>query len=302
MPEVQNPQRDAVIRKPEWLKVRLPGGENYARLKGLLRELNLHTVCEEAQCPNIGECWGGGTATIMLLGDTCTRGCRFCAVKTGNPAKVVDYGEPERVAKAIAKSGLNYLVITMVNRDDLPDGGAAIVAQTIREIKTRAPQILVEMLISDFEGNPEALAEVIEAKPDVLAHNVEVVERLTPLVRDKRASYRQSLHVLKMMKELNPSLFSKSSLMVGIGETDEEVFQSLRDLRAAGVDFVTIGQYLRPTEWHLEVKEYVPPSRFEAYKRLGEELGFRYVASGPLVRSSYRAGEFFVETLIRGSK
>lgn len=295
----QSPQSQIALRKPEWLKVRLPGGENYTRLKTGLRGLGLHTVCEEAQCPNVGECWSEGTATIMILGDTCTRGCHFCAVKTGNPKGVVDWGEPERVAKQVAESGLQYLVMTMVNRDDLADGGAWIVAQTVQQIKKRAPAMLIEVLVSDFQGRREDVATVVASGAEVFAHNVETVERLTPKVRDTRANYRQSLRVLEMAKEIDPKCFTKSSLMIGVGESDEEIRQSMRDLRAARVDFLTLGQYLRPTAWHLPVAGYVEPSRFEAYRVYGEELGFRYVASGPLVRSSYRAGEFFIAQAIR---
>ncbi len=295
------PSATPTERKPEWLKVRLPGGENYAQLKGTLKSLGLHTVCEEAQCPNVGECWGGGTATIMLLGDTCTRGCRFCAVKTGNPRGVVDWGEPERVAKAVAQTNLNYLVITMVNRDDLEDGGALLVAQTLQGIKARKPEILLEILTSDFEGKRDSIESVLGAKPEVFAHNTETVERLTGAVRDQRANYRQSLRVLEIVKELNPKQFTKSSLMLGIGESEAEIRQSMRDLRQVGVDFLTLGQYLRPSAWHLPVAEYVTPTKFEELKRYGEEIGFRYVASGPLVRSSYRAGEFFIENLIRSA-
>ncbi len=292
-------QTDTTLRKPPWLKAKLPGGENYTHLKEVFRRLNLHTVCEEAQCPNVGECWGGGTATLMLLGDTCTRGCRFCAVNTGNPKGVVDYAEPERVANAISQTDLSYLVMTMVNRDDLPDGGSAIVSQAIREIKKRAPQILVEMLTGDFQGNRDAVAEVLAAKPDVFAHNIETVERLTRTVRDARADYRQSLQVLQWAKEMNPKMLTKSSIMLGCGEREEEIRQAMRDLRTVGVDFLTLGQYLRPSSKHLAVSEYVAPAKFEEFKKYGQEIGFRYVAAGPLVRSSYRAGEFYIESLIR---
>lgn len=289
-------------RKPEWLKVPLPGGGNYARLKALFRQLELHTVCEEAQCPNLGECWGEGTATIMLLGDTCTRGCHFCAVKTGNPRGRVDSGEPLRVAQAVAQTGLSYLVITMVNRDDLPDGGASVVARTVREIRARSPEMLLEVLVSDFQGDEAAVRLVVDARPEVVAHNLETVERLTSALRDKRASYRQSLRVLKEVKRMDPDRWTKSSLMLGVGEREDEVRHSMRDLRAAGVDFLTLGQYLRPSDWHLPVAEYVSPSRFEEYRRFGEEIGFRYVASGPLVRSSYRAGEFFIGSIVRSGR
>ena len=282
--------------KPEWLKVRLPSGEGYQRVRDTLKGLRLHTVCEEARCPNVAECWGGGTATVMLLGETCTRGCRFCAVKTGNPRGIVDLEEPEHVAQAVARLGLRYVVLTSVNRDDLPDGGAGHFAQTVRAIKRRSPSIRVETLIPDYEW--DALATLAASDPEVIAHNLETVERLTPAVRDRRAHYRKSLRVLEAAKRLAPRSFTKSSLMLGLGEMDEEVRQAMRDLRSVGVELLTLGQYLRPTSWHLPVAEYVEPARFEAWRREGEALGFRYVAAGPLVRSSYRAGEYFVERLL----
>ena len=286
-------------RKPEWLRVRPPGGESYAHLKGLLRTLNLHTVCEEAHCPNVWECWGGGTATIMLLGDLCTRGCRFCAVKSGNPHGALDVDEPRKVAEALADLGLTYVVLTSVDRDDLPDGGASHFADTIREIKARSPDILVEALIPDFQGDLDAVRTVVDAGPDVLDHNLETVRRLQGVARDRRAGYEQSLAVLRGAKAMRPGLFTKSSLMLGLGETREEVLEAMRDLRADGVDLLTLGQYLRPSEWHLPVREYVSPEAFDALRADGEALGFAYVAAGPLVRSSYRAGEFFLERVLR---
>ncbi len=286
-------------RKPEWLRVRPPSGEAYVRLKGLLHGLDLHTVCEEARCPNVWECWGGGTATIMLLGDTCTRGCRFCAVKSGNPRGALDLDEPRRVAMALAELDLSYVVLTSVDRDDLPDGGAAQFARTIREIKARRPGLLVEALIPDFQGDLDAVRTVVEAGPDVLDHNLETVRRLQAHARDRRAGYDQSLRVLRAAKALRPGLFTKSSLMLGLGETREEVLEAMRDLRANDVDIVTLGQYLRPSEWHVPVAEFVPPEEFDRLRVAGEAMSFLYVAAGPLVRSSYKAGEYFLEKILR---
>ncbi len=286
-------------RKPAWLRVRPPAGENYVHLKTLFRSLDLHTVCEEARCPNVAECWGGGTATIMLMGDTCTRGCRFCAVKSGNPHGVLDIGEPEKVAMALAGMDLSYVVLTSVDRDDLPDGGAAHFAATVREIKAQRPDMLVEALIPDFQGDLEAVRRVVESGVDVLDHNVETVERLQGTVRDRRANYAQSLAVLRGAKTMREGLFTKSSIMLGLGETRDEILQTMRDLRANDVDILTLGQYLRPSDWHLVVNEYVPPEIFDELRDIGESMGFAYVAAGPLVRSSYRAGEFFMEKVIR---
>jgi lipoic acid synthetase len=286
-------------RKPTWLRVQPPAGPDYVRLKHLLRDLNLHTVCEEAHCPNVGECWGEGTATVMLLGDVCTRGCRFCAVASGNPRGAVDPFEPVKVAKAVDELGLTYVVLTSVDRDDLPDGGAAHFAATVRAIKVRNPAVIVETLIPDFQGVEADVAKVVDAGPEVVDHNVETVERLQGKVRDRRATYDRSLRVLRAAKERNPSVYTKSSIMLGLGERDEEVLQTFRDLRAAGVDIVTLGQYLRPSEWHLPVVEYVSPDKFAWFRERAEAMGFLYCASGPLVRSSYRAGEFFMENVIR---
>jgi len=286
-------------RKPAWLRVRPPAGENYVHLKTLFRSLDLHTVCEEARCPNVAECWGGGTATIMLMGDTCTRGCRFCAVKSGNPHGVLDIGEPEKVAMALAGMDLSYVVLTSVDRDDLPDGGAAHFAATVREIKAQRPDMLVEALIPDFQGDLEAVRRVVESGVDVLDHNVETVERLQGTVRDRRANYAQSLAVLRGAKTMREGLFTKSSIMLGLGETRDEILQTMRDLRANDVDILTLGQYLRPSDWHLVVNEYVPPEIFDELRDIGESMGFAYVAAGPLVRSSYRAGEFVMEKVIR---
>lgn len=286
-------------RKPPWLKVRAPGGESYRRLKEQLRGLELHTVCEEAQCPNLGECWNGGTATVMLLGDVCTRGCKFCAVEAGNPKGVVDAEEPRKVAEAIASWGLRYVVLTSVDRDDLSDQGSGHFAETIRRLRSAAPTLFVEVLVPDFRGDVECIATVVDAGPHVFAHNVETVERLQPVARDAKCGYAQSLEVLREAKRRSPGIRTKSSIMLGLGERDEEVDATLRDLRSAGVDFVTLGQYLRPSAWHLEVHEFVTPEKFEFWQRRGEELGFEVTSSGPLVRSSYRAGEFQIESILR---
>lgn len=285
--------------KPSWLKVRAPGGETYTNLKATLRELDLHTVCEEARCPNVGECWSEGTATIMLLGDVCTRGCRFCAVTSGDPRGAVDVREPEHVARAIAKLGLQYVVLTMVNRDDLLDGGAAHVARTVTRLRELRPDILIETLLGDFGGHLDYVDTTVDAKPDVWAHNVEVVKRLQRKIRDARCSYETSLGVLRRVKEYDPSRVTKSSIMVGIGETDDEVLETMADLRAAGVDIVTLGQYLRPTPKHAPVDRFVTPEAFARFAEAGKELGFSFVASAPLARSSYKAAEVFVRSVLR---
>lgn len=286
-------------RKPDWLRVKYPSGENYEKIKGVLRNHNLHTVCEEAHCPNIAECWGGGTATFMLMGDTCTRGCRFCMVKSGNPHGDLDVFEPAKVAKTIADLGLKYVVITSVDRDDLPDGGANHFASTIRAIKRHDSNVITEVLIPDFQGNLADVRKVVDAGPEVVAHNIETTEPLTPRVRDSRATYKQSLRVLKGIKELNPAIYSKSSIMLGLGEAEIDLAQTMKDLRDVNVDILTLGQYLRPSKGHIPVTDYVNQDTFDHYKGLAQHLGFLYVASGPFVRSSYRAGEFFVEALVR---
>lgn len=285
--------------KPPWLKVRLGTGETFGRLKSVLRANNLVTVCEEARCPNIGECWGGGTATFMLMGDTCTRGCRFCAVKTARRGQPLDIDEPVKVANTVAEMGLDYVVLTSVDRDDLPDQGASHFAATIRAIKAADPDMLVEVLIPDFKANPECLEIIASAGADVIAHNVETVERLSPRVRDAKANYKQSLEVLGWLKRHSPA-YTKSALMVGLGETEAELMQSLDDLRAVGTDIITIGQYLQPTAKHLEVVEFVHPDRFAALQAAAEAKGFLFAASGPLVRSSYRAGEYFIKNAVKG--
>jgi lipoic acid synthetase len=285
-----------LIRKPVWLRVRAPAGENYTKVKQSLRSLNLHTVCEEARCPNISECWGIGTATIMIMGDICSRGCRFCAINSGKPV-LLDAGEPERVAKAIKEWRLRYVVITSVCRDDLEDGGAEHIAKTIKAIKLLCPTIIVESLIPDFRGDDGSIKKIVKSKPEVISHNIETVPRLTPKVRDARASYEQSLLVLKKIKDINSLIYTKSSIMLGLGESEEEVIQTIKDLRSVGVSILTIGQYLQPTPKHLPLIEFIAPEKFNWFREIAERKGFVYVASGPLVRSSYRAGEFFLEKI-----
>lgn len=286
-------------RKPDWLRVRAPGGEHYALIKKTLRERGLYTVCEEAHCPNVGECWGGGTATFMLLGDTCTRGCRFCAVKTGNPGGRVDADEPRKLAESVSMLGLRYVVLTMVDRDDLADGGAAHVGECIERLKVHQPELVVEALVGDFRGDRDAVDTVCASRVDVFAHNIETVERLQRDARDARCGYRQTLDVLACARAHRLRPYTKSSIMLGLGETEAEIRATMRDLRGVGVDFLTLGQYLQPTPRHLPVREWVTPERFDELRCMGEEEGFLYVAAGPLVRSSYRAGEFFVESLVR---
>jgi len=282
--------------KPRWLKVKMPGSPRYHKIKNRARELRLATVCEEARCPNIGECWAGGTATFMVMGDTCTRGCHFCAVKTAARPAALDPMEPFNLAQAIAELDLDYVVITSVDRDDVHDGGAGHYAACIAQVRERSPKTKIEVLTGDFQGNIGHLLTVVLAQPHVFAHNVESVERLSPKVRDPRASYRQSLEVLANVKTIDPDHLTKSSIMVGIGETETEVIQAMRDLREIDVDFLTIGQYLKPgkSAHYLDIQEWVPPEQFQAYERIGLEMGFKYVASGPLVRSSYKAGEFYI--------
>jgi lipoic acid synthetase len=289
-------------RKPEWLKTRPPSGERFTDIKESLRDRGLNTVCEEANCPNLGECWSGrdgpGTATFMLMGDRCSRGCNFCDVETGG-MDALDDEEPEQVADAVAEIGLDYVVLTSVDRDDLPDQGAGHFARTIEAIKDRDPGILVEALVPDFRGEERLVRRVLDAEPDVFAHNVETVDRLQWPVRDRRAGYEQSLSVLRQAARESDS-YVKTSLMLGVGEYDHEVYQTLSDLRSVGVDVVTLGQYLQPSRSHLEVSEYVHPDAFDTWRRVAEEeLGFLYCASGPMVRSSYRAGELFVDAVLR---
>jgi len=303
-------------RKPDWLKMRPPSGERFTDIKRSLRERDLNTVCEEANCPNMGECWSGGanappneeaadaadsgpgTATFMLMGDRCSRGCNFCDVETGG-MEPLDPDEPANVADAVADIGLDYVVLTSVDRDDLPDQGAGHFAATIRAIKERDADILVECLIPDFRGEEPLVQRIIDAEPDVIAHNIETVDRLQWPVRDRRAGYEQSLAVLGQAASESDS-FVKTSLMLGVGEYAHEVYQTLSDLRQVGTDIVTFGQYLQPSRSHLEVSEYVHPDVFETWEQVAEaEFDFRYCASGPMVRSSYRAGELFVESVLR---
>jgi lipoic acid synthetase len=295
-----------VLPKPRWLKAKPADSENYQRLRKTVRELGLATVCEEARCPNIGECWGGGkdetaTATIMIMGDTCTRGCRFCSVKTSRAPPPLDPEEPEKVSEAIAKWGLDYVVLTSVDRDDLEDQGSNHFRQVVQKLKEKKPDLLVEALTPDFQGNKELIYAVATSGLDVFAHNMETVERLTPMVRDRRAKYRQSLDVLEYVKSVSDCL-TKTSLMLGLGETDEDIMKTLHDLRTIDVDVVTFGQYLQPTKRHLPVKHYVTPKEFNEWQVKAETLGFKYVASGPLVRSSYKAGEFFLKNLLSEKK
>jgi len=282
--------------------MRPPSGQRFADIKSTLRDRNLHTVCEEANCPNLGDCWSGrdgpGTATFMLMGDRCSRGCNFCDVETGG-MEPLDADEPANVAAAVDEIGLDYVVLTSVDRDDLPDQGAGHFAQTIREIKERDPSILVEVLIPDFQGEAELVRKIIRAEPDVIAHNIETVDRLQWPVRDRRAGYEQSLDVLQQVSR-ESDIYTKTSLMLGVGEYDHEIYQTLSDLRNVNVDIVTLGQYLQPSRSHLDVFEYVHPDSFETWRQVAErELDFLYCASGPMVRSSYKAGELFVDALLR---
>ncbi|AEO65665.1 uncharacterized protein THITE_2112862 [Thermothielavioides terrestris NRRL 8126] len=302
-------RKQTITRLPDWLKTPIPSAganPNFAKIKSDLRGLGLHTVCEEARCPNIGECWGGSsraaaTATIMLMGDTCTRGCRFCSVKTSRTPPPLDPHEPENTAEALARWGLGYVVLTSVDRDDLADGGARHFAETIRRIKAKKPTILVEALTGDFGGDLEMVKVVAESGLDVYAHNVETVEGLTPYVRDRRATFRQSLKVLEHVKAVRgkEGIITKTSIMLGLGETEEEIWETLRELRKIDVDVVTFGQYMRPTKRHLKVERYVTPQEFELWRQRALDMGFLYCASGPLVRSSYKAGEAFIENVLK---
>lgn len=289
-------------RKPEWLKIRPPGGDAYIQVKSLLRDKGLHTVCEEAHCPNVAECWASGTATFMLGGDTCTRACRFCAVKTARLPPPLDPDEPRQIAESIATLGLRYVVLTSVDRDDLVDGGAAHFAATIREIKKLDSKIVVEALVPDFRGNLDAVQTLVDSRLDVYAHNIETIFRLQYRVRDPRAGYRQSLATLRAAKtyagSIGHELFTKSALMLGLGEQDSELDEAFDDLRRDDVDVLTLGQYLRPSMQHLPVERYVSPEEFDALGEKARSKGFLYVASGPMVRSSYRAGEFFIKGVI----
>jgi lipoic acid synthetase len=309
------PRSAKVLPKPPWLKAVPATSPNYQILSKTVRELGLATVCQEAKCPNIGECWGGSsedgtggaaTATIMIMGDTCTRGCSFCSVKTSRAPPPLDPDEPEKVATAIAKWGLDYVVLTSVDRDDLPDQGSQHFRNVITRLKEKSPKLLVEALTPDFQGNEKLIEQVATSGLDVYAHNIETVERLTKRVRDYRADYHQSLRVLEYVKSLDTGggggIMTKTSIMLGLGETDDNVQTTLQDLRNVNVNVVTFGQYLQPTKRHLAVKEYVTPEKFQEWQRIAESMGFTYVASGPLVRSSYKAGEFFLKNYIRNQK
>lgn len=276
-------------RKPGWLKVKAPGGENYLRLKGMMRDLNLHTVCEEARCPNIGECWDHGTATFMILGDVCTRNCAYCAVSHGRPPKY-DIEEPSRVAQAIAEMNLRHAVITSVDRDDLPDFGAYIFAETIRQIKTRLPTCSVEVLVPDFQGSESSIRAVLEARPDIYNHNTETVPRLYKKARPG-GRYPRLLEIFRIAKRIAPDIPTKTGIILGLGETNEEVVQTMEDLRAVDVDILTLGQYLRPSDGHIALDRYVTPEEFRWFYETGMRMGFRHVEAGPLVRSSYHAWE-----------
>ncbi len=276
-------------RKPSWLKVRAPGGDNYVRLKQMMRDMNLHTVCEEARCPNVGECWEHGTATFMILGDVCTRNCAYCAVSHGRPPRY-DIAEPSRVAEAVGELQLRHAVITSVDRDDLPDYGAYIFAETIRQIKLRLPDCSVEVLVPDFQGNRDSIRAVLEAEPDIYNHNTETVPRLYKKCRPG-GRYHRVMEIFRTAKEIAPHVPTKTGIILGMGETLEEVESVMRDLRAVDVDILTLGQYLRPSDGHIALDRYVTPEEFRRLYDVGMELGFRHVESGPLVRSSYHAWE-----------
>ena len=290
--------RSLHVGKPAWLKTPIPTGETYFNIKRDLRERKLYTVCEEAKCPNIGHCWNANTATFMVLGEVCTRGCRFCNVKTGDPNGWLDDAEPRQVAESSAVMKLKYVVITMVDRDDLPDGGAAHVARVIREVRATNPGILIELLAGDFKGSEEALKTILAERPEVYAHNIETIERLSPRVRDARANYRQSIEALRRVRELaDYRVFTKSAIMLGLGEEEAEVEVSLRDLREAGVEFINMGQYMRPTNKHLSIKRFAHPDEFDRLGKYAESIGFIAVASAPLVRSSYKANDYYAKAL-----
>ncbi|KEF31161.1 MAG: lipoyl synthase [Gammaproteobacteria bacterium] len=282
-----------VERKPKWLRARMPGGERYDAVRRNVTEHKLSTVCQESHCPNIGECWTNGTATIMVMGSVCTRACKFCAVDTGNPKGWLDKDEPENTAKSVELMGLRYIVLTSVDRDDLEDGGAAHYAACVSAIKQRTPEVAVEALTPDFDAVMSDVEKVVDSGLDVFAQNVETVERLTSRVRDPRAGYQKTLSVLEHAKKHNPGVLTKTSLMLGLGETEEEILQTMDDLRAIGVDILTLGQYLRPTPNHLPVERYVTPEEFNRFRDIGLDKGFMEVPSGPMVRSSYRADKVF---------
>uniref|UniRef100_A0A7C4XDG0 Lipoyl synthase n=1 Tax=candidate division WOR-3 bacterium TaxID=2052148 RepID=A0A7C4XDG0_UNCW3 len=282
------------LKKPEWLKVKLPSGDEFKEVFETLKSYNLSTVCQEARCPNIAECWHKKSATIMILGRVCTRACRFCAVSTGNPKGLLDPDEPVKVAEAIKRFGLRYVVITSVDRDDLPDLGSSHYARTVMAIKEKNPETNIEVLIPDFNCESKFLNKIIEAKPFIIGHNLETVQRLTPYVRDRRCKFEKSLQVLKMIKEMDSNVITKSGFMLGLGETEVEIAETLKDLKNVKVDIVTIGQYLQPTRKHIPVQKYYTPEEFKKFKELGENMGIKYVVSGPLVRSSYHASDIII--------
>jgi lipoic acid synthetase len=289
------PSERPLQRKPKWLRARIPSGQRFEAVKANVRDHRLSTVCEESHCPNIGECWNNGTATIMVMGSVCTRACRFCAVDTGNPNGWLDSEEPANVAESVELMGLRYIVLTSVDRDDLADGGAAHYAACVAAIKARTPEVKVEALTPDFNGKFADVARVVDSGLDVFAQNVETVERLTHPVRDPRASYQQTLAVLAFAKRHNPEVLTKTSLMVGLGESDEEIYATMDALRAIDVDILTLGQYMQPTRNHLPVERFVSPELFNHYREIGLQKGFMEVASGPMVRSSYRADQVFAK-------
>lgn len=283
------------MRKPSWLKTSLPLGEEFNRVNAILTRHHLNTVCSSARCPNLSECWNSGTATIMLLGNVCTRHCRFCSVKTGTPQGKIEPDESERVARAVKELGLKYLVLTSVDRDDLFDLGAGIFARTVKILKSQIPEIKIEVLVPDFGAKEELLHLVVDSGPDVFGHNLETVERLSPFVRDHRSSYQQSLTVLKKVKKMSPPLLTKSGLMLGLGETKSEVLQTIADLRSAGCDIITLGQYLQPNRRCLPVTRYWTPEEFKELEEAGRKMGFRHIFAAPLVRSSYQAEKIFAD-------
>ena len=287
-----------VSKKPSWLKVKVPAGENYLWLLEQRKSLKLATVCEEARCPNIGECWESGTATFMLMGDTCTRGCKFCNIKTSHKPPSLDPDEGTKLAETLMHMGLSYVVLTTVDRDDLIDQGSLHIKDCIQQVQTSNPDLLIEILMPDFQGKAELIQNVVDANPAVIAHNIETVARLQKKVRDRRAGYEQSLSVLRYTKQQNPAIYTKSSIMLGLGEVEAEVEICMQDLRAAKVDFLTLGQYLKPRTGLLDVIEYVPPEQFDYYKAMADSYGFLFTASGPLVRSSYKASEVFIQGIL----
>jgi lipoic acid synthetase len=283
------------VRKPVWLKVRLPSCDSFGNVKNILKQYCLNTVCEEASCPNMGECWGKGTATFMLMGNICTRNCHFCLVKSGNPNGILDHSEPKKIASAVKDLKLSYVVLTSVDRDDLSDCGSEHFAHTINKIKKINQDVIIEALIPDFKGNINFLKKIVEAKPNVIGHNIETVKSLTYKVRDIRSTYEQSIKVLKNVKILDSKIFTKSSIMLGLGEDSNEVIMAMKDLINAKVDFLTIGQYLQPSNRNLKVKEYIDPEKFELFEKKGREMGFLHVLSSPLARSSYMSSELLIE-------